>query len=96
MTLFTLVGVLFFAVGRPADYETWHAVWETPAVAAGTALYFVALLLHGWVGIRDIILDYAASSPGLRVTLLALLGAWLMILGVWMLEILLTVMSEWN
>ncbi len=93
MALFTLTAVVLLAATPLDDFGAWRAFWDRPAVAAATALFFIALLLHSWVGIRDVILDYAASSAGLRLVLLALLGAWLMILGVWMLEILLTVTS---
>lgn len=76
---------------QPAtDYAAWKGFWETPVVGAGAALLFVALLLHSWVGVRDIILDYASRSTALRLVLLSLLGAWLMLLGVWMFSILLS------
>ena len=96
MALFTAGAVGLFTVMPLDDYGAWVAVWERPVVSAATALFFVALLLHSWVGMRDVILDYASSSAAVRLTLLALLGAWLMILGFWMLEILVTVMSPWH
>ena len=46
---------------------------------------------HAWVGIRDVILDYV-RRPLLRLTLLALLWAWLLALAVWLLRILIGVM----
>ncbi|WP_303904473.1 succinate dehydrogenase, hydrophobic membrane anchor protein [Thiohalomonas denitrificans] len=96
MALFTIAAVVLFTVTPIDDYGDWQALWGRPVVSAATALFFVALLLHSWVGIRDVILDYVGWSTGLRLTLLALVGAWLLILGFWILEILLTVVSPWN
>jgi succinate dehydrogenase / fumarate reductase membrane anchor subunit len=40
---------------------------------------FVALGVHGWIGARDVVLDYV-HAPGLRFALLALLAT--LLLGV--------------
>lgn len=50
---------------------TWHPLhsfieWKSwvarPAVTLGMALFFVALLSHMWVGLRDVLLDYARPA----------------------------------
>jgi succinate dehydrogenase / fumarate reductase, membrane anchor subunit len=58
--------LLFFIrlVRRPfASYEAWEAWISDPRVSIAIALFFGALLLHSWVGLRDIILDYVPSTP---------------------------------
>ncbi len=56
------------------------------AIAAG--VFFVALLSHMWVGLRDVLLDYAKPA-GLRRVLLALVAAALLGLATWVLLIFL-------
>ena len=48
----------------------------------------MALLLHAWVGLRDVVLDYA-KPLGLRVGVMAALAFVLIGLALWMLNILL-------
>jgi succinate dehydrogenase / fumarate reductase membrane anchor subunit len=44
-----------------------------PAVSTAALLACAAILLHAWVGLRDVILDYV-HPPAARFTALALLG----------------------
>lgn len=87
-----ILWALAYFLRHPApDHAAWRALWMQPAMAIGAVLLFIAVLVHAWVGMRDIILDYA-RSPLLRLTLLALLWGWLLALGVWLVRILLGVM----
>ena len=68
-----LAGKLLLA--PPADAAAWRAWVAQPAVNAAFGLALAALLLHAWVGVRDVALDYV-HPPALRLALLALvLGA---------------------
>ncbi len=53
--------LLHFVRQAPADYLTWQTWIATPAVGISAALFFLALLLHAWVGLRDILMDYVRS-----------------------------------
>ena len=55
-----------------ADWKTWVA---RPAVTLAMALFFIALLSHMWVGLRDVLLDYARPA-GLQRLLL-----WMVAMG---------------
>jgi len=52
-----------------------------------TTVFFAALLAHAWVGVRDVILDYA-HPLSFRVMLLASLGLGLAATGVWVMRVL--------
>ena len=39
-------------------YEQWHAWISQPLVAIVSAGFIFAMLLHGWIGMRDIVFDY--------------------------------------
>lgn len=88
MLLFCVFVLLRFASGRPHSYEEWRGWVAGPPVLAASALFFSALLLHAWVGLRDVMMDYVRPLP-LRVALLALLGFALAGLALWVARILL-------
>lgn len=88
MLLFILLALLRFAFDRPHSYDAWRAWLATPFVLFAGALFFIALLLHAWVGLRDVMMDYIRPLP-LRLALLAALAFVLAALGLWALRILL-------
>lgn len=88
---YTLWAVIHFLLHPVSDYAAWRGLWAQPAMITGAALLFIALLVHAWVGVRDVILDYV-RSPLVRLALLALLWAWLLVLAVWLVRILIGVM----
>lgn len=88
MLLFIVFALLRFLFNRPHSYDDWQHWVTIPFVLILTALFFVALLLHAWVGLRDVMVDYVRVLP-IRVALLASLAFVLIGLGLWVLEILL-------
>ncbi len=73
------------------EYGEWRA-WVTnefnPLWIMG---WFVALLLHCWVGVRDVLLDYVRHHM-VRVLLLGGTALLLFWLGLWMALLLLSVL----
>lgn len=54
-----LVWLLAYLATRDSfDYGQWHALQAAPAVGVATALFAFAVLLHAWVGVRDVLIDY--------------------------------------
>jgi len=51
------------------------------------ALFFAALLLHAWVGVRDVIIDYVRPFY-LRFSLLMVVGGALLATLLWALRII--------
>ena len=92
MVLFTVVIGGAMLIVPEFDYERWRALFAQPVVAVATTIFFLSLLLHIWVGIRDVLLDYVGQVPSMRLVLLSLLGIWLIGLGVWVMRIMLRVM----
>ena len=76
-----------FLLNPPADYTAWMTWLNAPLVSTAWALFFVALLIHSWVGIRDVVLDYV-HPLGLRLTALTVIGVALLGTGLWVLRIL--------
>jgi succinate dehydrogenase / fumarate reductase membrane anchor subunit len=72
--------------------SAWRDLFAHSFVSIALLLLFVALLFHAWVGMRDVILDYAGQRPGLRFILLVVLASWLLALGLWIARVMLRVM----
>ncbi len=83
-TLYFLQHVIFFA---PADYPAWQDWVTSPLVGLAWLLFFVSLLLHAWVGIRDVLIDYVHPTAT-RVTILSVIGFVLIGCGLWVLQII--------
>jgi succinate dehydrogenase / fumarate reductase membrane anchor subunit len=80
--------VLVYLLGHaPLSYEDWRGWLMSPVMNAATVLFFFMLLVHLWVGVRNVLMDYV-HPRGLRTTLLALLGVAVLAHGVWVLRIL--------
>lgn len=88
-----LAGFLVFLVAHllfrpPPDHAAWRAWFTHPLMTVASAGFVLALLLHGWVGMRDVVLDYVRPLP-LRLLLLSLIGLLLAGCGLWALRVLL-------
>ncbi len=69
------------------EFTQWHAWVADPFNNSVIALFVVALLLHAWVGARDIVLDYVKPYTA-RAVVLSLLMVGLSLLALWALRIL--------
>lgn len=65
------------------DFAGWRAWWDSVPKRAATGVFIISLLLHAWVGMRSIFLDYlkpvwlrlaASVATALLLVLLALWG----------------------
>ncbi len=88
LLLYTLVVGVLLSWRPPASHEAWRAWMAQPAMTLATAIFVWALLVHAWVGGRDVLIDYARPLA-LRLTLLAILGLMLGASGLWALKALL-------
>ena len=73
----------------PESYADWQGWMTSTPMALATTLFFVALLFHAWVGMRDVLIDYVKPFP-VRLTMLILLAVGLVVMALWVIRILLT------
>jgi succinate dehydrogenase / fumarate reductase, membrane anchor subunit len=73
MLLVLLIFALLAILLRPPGFEAWHALVASAHGAVLITIGFLALALHGWVGARDIVLDYVHQAA-LRLVVLALVA----------------------
>jgi len=88
LACFLVYLVVHFYNQPPYDYPQWRAWITQPAMTIASATFILALLVHGWVGMRDIVLDYAKTLR-MRLLLLSLIALILIGCGLWALQILL-------
>jgi len=87
MALYTLLLFACLAIGAPHSYADWKALFSGTFMRVGTMLFFVALLYHAWIGMRDIFMDYV-KPMGLRLTLQFAVVVALLLYLVWAASIL--------
>ena len=88
MLLFIVLMPLYIWQQGISDYSSWRLLLAEPVMALLWALFFLALIVHAWVGVRDILIDYVHSLI-LRLSLLAMLAVLLVIMLFWVLGVLL-------
>jgi succinate dehydrogenase / fumarate reductase membrane anchor subunit len=88
LLLFTLYALQHLIFHAPEGYAAWRGWVGQPPVALGMLLFFISLLLHAWVGIRDLVIDYVHPTA-VRVSLLTAVGFLLVGCAVWSLRIIL-------
>jgi succinate dehydrogenase / fumarate reductase membrane anchor subunit len=83
-TVFVLVAV---ARVSPLDYPTWQSLWQAPIMRYATILFVVSVLIHAWIGVRNILMDYVKHT-GVRLVLFVLVILALVAYGFWAVQIL--------
>ena len=60
MALYTLLLLgIFLPRSAPMDYAAWRALFAQGWMRIATLIFAVSLAWHAWVGMRDILMDYA-------------------------------------
>jgi len=86
--LSALASLGYFLLSPPETFEQWRSVVAHPGVGTLILITVLALLLHAWVGIRDVLMDYVPRLT-LRFTLLSLFGLGFIACGLWALQVIL-------
>lgn len=79
--------LVHFLLQPQHSFQQWHDWVTHPVMVIAIALFILAVLIHGWVGMRDVVLDYV-HTISLRLTILSLIGLTLISCGLWALRVL--------
>jgi len=90
--ILVLLLALVFSGGPEA--LAWQAWMTHPLVLLATALFLGGWLLHAWIGLRDVIVDYIHPFAA-RLVVLAAVALFLLACGVWGIYILIQAASTW-
>ena len=87
MTLYTalLLGIVLWHGGL--DHATWKALFAGNPFRVATFLFMVSLFVHAWVGVRNILMDYAKPA-GVRLALEVIVICALVAYAGWTIQIL--------
>lgn len=87
MALVTVVFGVFLVMHPGLQYEDWQSFFAYQSVRILSLLFLLSLLLHAWVGVRDIFMDYVQCTSlrlGLQIASIVALVSY----GLWAIAIL--------
>jgi succinate dehydrogenase / fumarate reductase membrane anchor subunit len=87
MAVFTVAVIVQVLSPGEMGYDKWAAMFSKQWMKVLTFTVIVSLLMHAWVGMRDIWMDYV-TSVGMRLTLQALTIVWLVGCAGWAIQVL--------
>lgn len=90
--LYLVIALITIGIGPTLDFVRWHGLMSQPVVSIATLLFFFFILIHAWVGIRDVLVDYV-QFQALRFSILLVLALGLLAMGIWVSMILLSVVQ---
>ena len=88
MLLFLVFLLVSMAMHPPQAASSWRDWVARPVITVAFLIFIAALLIHMWVGLRDVLLDYARPTA-VRNLILALVAVGLLGTATWMLVIML-------
>ncbi|MBD3610269.1 MAG: succinate dehydrogenase, hydrophobic membrane anchor protein [Gammaproteobacteria bacterium] len=86
IALFTIYIGYFFLSTELINYQTWYG-WVSQTInKILISLFFFTLLMHAWVGIRDVVMDYVHNITIRFILLTAIIGL-LAAMAIWLILI---------
>ncbi len=86
MAVFIVIAIIW-SISADINYDSWRLGFKNNWVALGVLLFGLSLLVHAWIGLRDVIVDYI-HPLGLRLLALTLVALFLLANGFWLLSVL--------
>ena len=88
--LFSLYLLLVLLFAAPDGYIEWKALLGGSLVSVAMLLYVLSVLMHAWIGVRDVLIDYI-HPIAIRAALLGVVGLSLVAMGLWAAQALILV-----
>ncbi|MFT5235090.1 MAG: succinate dehydrogenase / fumarate reductase membrane anchor subunit [Shewanella sp.] len=58
LAIYTIFLVGFVACNSPLTYDVWHGLFSALPMKVFTLLALVAILIHSWIGVWQVLTDY--------------------------------------
>lgn len=85
--LYFIYMIGYLSIAPPATAADWKLWISHPVNSVGLMLFFATLLIHAWVGFRDVVIDYVHPLM-LRVVILSLTALGLIGSGLWVARVI--------
>jgi succinate dehydrogenase / fumarate reductase membrane anchor subunit len=92
IAVYLLSLISWIVINSPINYSGWHSLFSYPLILIATVIFYVSLFVHAWVGVRDILVDYAKPSS-VRFFLLSALALFLIVMTTWLLLIVISLVK---
>lgn len=89
IAVYSLSLIVWIVSNLPVNYNSWNTLFSNLFMVITTVIFYVSLFIHAWVGMRDILIDYAKPSS-VRFVLLTALALFLLVMTVWLLIIVIS------
>ena len=87
MAIFTLLLIVQLLLPGEMGYDKWAGIFAAQWMKVLTFVVIVALALHAWVGVRDIVMDYVKPT-GVKLVLHVFTLVWLLGCAGWAVQVL--------
>ena len=87
MAVYSVILLVVLMGGGVSGYASWKALFSQGWMRFASLLFVLSVLIHAWVGIRDIWMDYVKPT-GVRLSLQTLTVLWLVGCGGWAVQVL--------
>lgn len=86
--MIVFLGVIVFLANKAnASFVSWQIMFHQTWLRICIQMFFIALILHAWVGIRDIWMDYVKSSA-LKLFLHMMTILWLLMSFIYSIKVI--------
>ena len=92
IAVYALSLIVWIVVNAPINFTIWSAVFSNPIILIATVIFYLSLFVHAWVGVRDVLVDYAKPSS-VRLMLLTALALSLLVMMTWLLLIVINLVN---
>ena len=84
IAVYSLSLIVWGINNNPINHASWYSLFSNPVILISTIIFYSSLFVHAWVGMRDILVDYAKPSS-VRFIMLTALASSLLIMATWLL-----------
>ena len=87
MAVYILLMAVYVLLHPNLDYNAWTGLFSSQVMRAFSLLFLLAVYIHAWVGVRDVVMDYVKSA-GARLAIYVLVILALLLYVIWSVIIL--------
>ena len=92
IAVYLLALIAWVVTNIPVNYSIWISLFSHPIIIITTVIFYLSILIHAWVGVRDIMVNYIKPTS-VRFVLLTGLAFALTAIATWLLLIVISLVK---